>query len=546
VSVIAPRRLRAPPEDRLVLAQPPLPEVGRLLTANRQTLAGVRLCILGRPFEELCRVARQAAVGEAREYLRQAGEPVPSFDDRSLLLAGHQPELFHPGVWVKDFALNGLAHAHGATPINLVVDNDTAKTTALRVPLGDLFRLPPSAPVASAPPHPVQVPFDRWEGEVPYEERRVLDEALFADFPDRVARVLAGWDLQPLLPAFWAEARRQAARTPLLGERFAAARRSLERAWGCHNLELPVSRLCRTEPFAWFVCDLLAQLPRFHDVYNTCLHEYRRLYGLRSRSHPVPDLAAEDGWLEVPLWAWHPDRPRRGRLMARPGPTAVQLRVEGEAWPSLPLTPQGDPAPAVAAWRELERHGFKVRSRALTNTLYARLFLGDLFMHGIGGAKYDELTDEIVRRFYGFEPPGYLVLSATLLLPLPTPPARPASCAGLARCLRDLHCNPQRHLDDGLAADLRAAALAEQKLEWITRTPRNGRERRERYRALQHLTAELRPYLAQREGQVRQELARCDFQLQVNAVLKRRDYAFCLFPEAALRPFCTQFLLTRG
>ena len=61
----------------------------------------------------------------------------------------------------------------------------------------------------------------------------------------------------------------------------------------------------------------------------------------------------------------------------------------------------------------------KVRSRALTNTLFARLFLSDLFIHGIGGGKYDELTDDLIRRFYGIEPPEFLILSATRLLPLP-------------------------------------------------------------------------------------------------------------------------------
>jgi hypothetical protein len=26
----------------------------------------------------------------------------------SLIVGGHQPELFHPGVWLKNFALNEL------------------------------------------------------------------------------------------------------------------------------------------------------------------------------------------------------------------------------------------------------------------------------------------------------------------------------------------------------------------------------------------------------------------------------------------------------
>ena len=51
--------------------------------------------------------------------------------------------------------------------------------------------------------------------------------------------------------------------------------------------------------------------------------------------------------------------------------------------------------------------------------MYARLFLADLFIHGIGGAKYDELTDELMRRFFKIEPPEFLTLTGTLLLPFP-------------------------------------------------------------------------------------------------------------------------------
>ena len=56
----------------------------------------------------------------------------------------------------------------------------------------------------------------------------------------------------------------------------------------------------------------------------------------------------------------------------------------------------------IDAWRSLEAHGFKIRTRALTTTMFARLFLADLFIHGIGGGIYDELTDRIIERYYGF------------------------------------------------------------------------------------------------------------------------------------------------
>ena len=64
-----------------------------------------------------------------------------------------------------------------------------------------------------------------------------------------------------------------------------------------------------------------------------------------------------------------------------------------------------------------------LRPRALTLTLFARLCLGDFFIHGIGGGKYDEVTDAIIRDYFGIEPPAYQVLSATLHLPLPAFPS---------------------------------------------------------------------------------------------------------------------------
>jgi hypothetical protein len=533
-----PRRLQAPSRNGGVLAEPSLHAVAPLLTSNRQRLAQASVELLGQPFSVVRARAKQAAVAAAQQYLSEAGEPIPLLENpTSLLMAGHQPELFHPGVWVKNFALTGLARAHGLTPINLVIDNDTVKNVAVRMPLRH-------RPTGEA--HEVvsltSVPFDRWQAEVPYEERPVQDETLFADFAERAEAILSEWDLQSLLPEFWTEARRQAERTPLLGERLAAARRVVERRWGCHNLELPVSRLCATEPFACFALHLLQNLPQFHAIYNDCVHEYRRTHGIRSKNHPVPDLAQEASWREAPFWAWRAGSLKRARLFVRADRDRLDLRAGQEPWPALPFGPDGDPRPALQAWRRLESEGFKIRSRALTNTLFARLFLSDLFIHGIGGAKYDELTDEITRRFYRFEPPEYLVLSATLWLPLPAFAVDADRCHGLAHKLRDIHYNPQRHFGPALRSDPEAARLILTKQEWIAREPTDAHSRRERFQLLRELAAELRRYLFEEERRIDDERQECERQLQANAVLQRRDFAFCLYPEAELRPFCQQFL----
>jgi hypothetical protein len=250
----------------------------------------------------------------------------------------------------------------------------------------------------------------------------------------------------------------------------------------------------------------------------------------------VPDLAEEGDWLEVPFWGWRSGEARRGRLFVRRRSDCFELRAGTDAWPDLPTRP----ADLVEAWRGLARTGHKVRSRALMTTMYARLFLAHLFIHGIGGGKYDELTDALIRQFFGVEPPAFLVLSATRWLPLPAYPATPDERRRLIRRLRELRYNPQRHLPEGAAASLRL--LLAERQRWVEAQPTTSDGRRERFRAIRTLNEQLAPPLAEEEESTLQDLRQVEQQLAANALLRRRDYSFCLFPAASLQPFCTRLL----
>ncbi|MFX8887414.1 hypothetical protein ABTM83_20565, partial [Acinetobacter baumannii] len=64
------------------------------------------------------------------------------------------------------------------------------------------------------------------------------------------------------------------------------------------NRELAVSALSQTESFRRFVRHIAADADRFRHAYNAAVQQYRDAYGLRSRSHPVPDLHEN----ELPFW----------------------------------------------------------------------------------------------------------------------------------------------------------------------------------------------------------------------------------------------------
>ena len=382
--------------------------------------------------------------------------------------------------------------------------------------------------------HLAAVPLDHFSAEVPYEERAVADEAFFASFPARLSEFTHDWPYQPLAPVVWDEVKRHA-HAPL-GERLAAGRRMLERHWGCENLEVPLSHLCAGASFLHFTRAILANLPAFAATYNDCVRAYRKRHDIRSRNHPVPDLARDGDWHEAPFWAWRAGSHRRGRLFARVQGDRLHLRAGNEDWGEWPA------GGSVAAWRELEHTGRKLRTRALTTTLFARLILADLFIHGIGGGKYDELTDEIVRCHFRLPPPAFLVLTGTLRLPLPRFPATPDDLRRAERSVRDVYWNPQRHLPAGSTANAAVRSIVEERRGWESSAAVAHPERRDRYTRLREYARQLRPFVADDLRESLRHRDRVAREVAANAVLARRDFAFCLFPEATIKPFCTHFL----
>jgi hypothetical protein len=517
--------LRAPTASYGLLLVPSREEIPPLLEENAIRLDCDAPQLLDMPLSQLREQARAESLSAAQNYMARLGlPPVPSAG-QGFIVTGHQPELFHPGVWIKNFAASSLGQQHQRIGVNLIVDSDLVKANSIRVPDQQGNR------------H--QVPFDAGPLQVPYEDRPIAAENLFRDFPAAVAATLGPVPWQPLLLTFWPQVLAAADRTKLLGERFTIGRHWWEVQQGCHNLELPLSRVCATRTFAHFAVELLTNLLRFHQVHNDSLEEFRRRHRIRSRHHPVPALAEIDGWREMPFWVWRADQPRRARLFAQETASGLQLGLLDRQW--QPLGPRIPPqrTEAVQAWQDLAHQGWKIRSRALTTTLFARLFLADLFLHGIGGGIYDELTDALIERYYRLKPPAFLVLSGTLRLPwLRENTAVPAP-AELQQRLRNLEYHPEDFLSP---ADAELQRLEGQKRAWRAKIPQTKEERHEQFLALKQLTATMSQHLRGQQQQTAQALEQARHAAQQWRWLQDREYAYCLYPEQELQKLFAPFL----
>ncbi len=525
------QRLVTPRENRAMLAVPPLEDAEALAAENVRGRRTADYSLQGRSLAELSRQARADLLASAQTWTA-AYRPadLPSLDPEGLIfMAGHQPELFHPGVWFKNFALGALARRHGAAAVNLVIDSDTMKSAALPIPGGSL-----------SDPRREAVLFDRPEGRLPFEERRILDADRFVDFGRRVAQRIAPLVPDPLIERFWPMVRERARHVDRLGYCLAQARHQLEGQWGLQTLELPQSMVCESEPFRWFLVHLIDNIERFRDCYNQAVQEYRIVNRIRNAAHPVPDLVAEGPWIEAPLWMWTAREPERRRVfVCRRGREFLVSDRAGQEL-RLPLASDGDATDAVARLLAWARQGVKIRSRALITTLWARLALSDLFMHGIGGARYDRVTDRLIETFFNISPPGIMVLSATLYLPVERAEVRSDTLSDIRRELRDLSYHPEKHLHsattpNGEGTD-RAGALLAEKQQWI-RTPVTQENAYARWNSFRRINNELQAWVANR----RQELLELQWQtqraLRHEKVLGWREYGFCLYPESELRQF---------
>jgi hypothetical protein len=547
------RQLRTPRQDFAVLADPPLPRGIDVARQNHAALRGREINVQGKTLGCIREWTRDELLSAARDYTAEllnataaadgplGPEPAAPPSNDLLFVAGHQPALFHPGVWAKNFAVYEMSTRAGGLCLNLSVDTDLMSASTIRMPVQ-----------SASGPRLERIHFDADRPRGPWEENAILDRPLFESFGQRVCDKLSPWGITPVLREQWPDAVRAAQRFERLSDCLIASRVRLERRWGVNNLELPISRMCELDPFLWFACHLLAHLPRFVAVHNQVLAEYRHVNHIRSRTHPVPELKSKGDCYEAPFWVWRRGESIRSRVFARQVGREIALSDGKTEFARLPLEPDREACCAVEVLRELPSQGIRLRARALTTTLFSRICLADLFVHGIGGAKYDEMTDRIMSRFLGVAPPSFLTLTASLYLPLAENGLVTSEDESRAlRLLRELRWNADRHLnanDDAETRELiarkselvaalgsaRAKARSDAEAE-PSRSHTHASANFEKFRQIQEVNQLLAEKAAPLAERAAHELAQIRRRLATHSLLHDREFAFSLYPEDKLR-----------
>lgn len=504
--------LTAPANSGEALIAPPTAEWESLIAYNRALRRHYAVRVAGRPAAEW--------------YAARLDAP-------PLLLTGHQPEWFHPGVWAKNVTAARAAFRLGARAAFLVVEHDVPHASALRRPVLRNGRLDA---IGWRPPWPT--PGETYEQQASISVAdwgAALREAKAADAPG--LSVFFERFLSPDGADYVA--------------RWAAGIEALDRWLGVDSPEFSrskrLSRLQGVSSLTWgeFARHLIERHETLAAAYNAALAEYRAARGVRGERHPIPDLAVAADRVELPLWAYRDSGPRN-RLYAARRQNVLVVLVGDE-----PIARGGEIGDITA---DGELAGWHIRPRALTQTIYARLFVCDVFIHGLGGAKYDIIADGVIRRFFGCPPPAYACVTATLRLPLPRRPAAEADVRAAARRVRDARFNPQRLLAAELAADAdarlrqrlselieRRAAVIRQSDRLRRESPRDRAARRATFEAIREANAALAALSPGLEQRLTAALDAAREAARHNRIADARDWFYGLYPRESLLSLAERF-----
>jgi hypothetical protein len=480
---------KAPDEDGQLLIWPDVATLLRETRENQERLASAQVLIQNLPLGEL-RLRQRRWIGHTP-------------DDQPLIATGHQTELDHPGVWVKDVLTNALAKTLGGQPWHFAVDTDSPKHLHLRWPGG-------SMPITDDP----RLHTAPWTGllDGPTPAHVTQLQAAFKE-----AR--ADWDFEPMIEPFLATLKRLAIEQPPLSASLVNAIHQVDWSLGLRHHALPMSPLWACEPYLIFAHHLLARPAQFAADYNAALADYRKEQGIVAPGRPMPDLHVAADEVESPFWLDDLADASRQRLT---------LRRTSDGWRLRDFTfvesSDGNAAAAkLLGW--LRQNNLRIAPRALTLTTFFRLLLADQFVHGIGGGRYDQVTDRLIASHFGIDPPRFSVTTATLYFP---------AARGQKRVtLRPLLQEGRRIRHGSFWREKRELA------DRIATLPRHSADRRKLFYQMHANLAQHAASPAMRQWSTRLEQATRE-QMRQKALFDRELF-FALQPEDRLRAMISRY-----
>ncbi|MBA7537403.1 hypothetical protein ES705_29670 [subsurface metagenome] len=538
---------KIPQKNKQIFLSPSGDKIGSLLEENKKIFSEYSFTILNQPFREVRENCRKEIIQRALKFSKKYDPDIeeklnPAY--QYIIQTGHQPVFFHPGIWIKNIFLNQLLKSpllDKSLGLNIILDNDICKDLNLSLPALSLNGNLTVEEISFLP--------STFTPNLPFEEYPCPSLEVITKFTRGVIRRLKPLELENKdiknnfknFPRCLENSSRfcsQNYKKANLGEFLGLARHFYEKEIDPAYLEIPFSQICDRDEFLSFFLEIIKNIKSFSEICNKKLDEYRKLFKIRNRAHPSPNLMIKENLTEIPFWIWKEGDERTKIFILK---EEEKNYLYNASYGKIFLIEKDGLKSLFSLKTILKQQGLKIRPKALLLTLFNRLFISDLFIHGLGGAKYDLVTDEIIREFFKVEPPHFLVVSCTLYLNFKSSPGTSDSkISALKKKIRDLEFNPERYVNElslTKKEKIQIGELTEKKTELIKKikeipSPVEKRKFSEKIKAINNFIVEkVKPLKCELSKKLEDE----EEKIKQSKVYTFREFPYCFFSAKELR-----------
>jgi hypothetical protein len=426
--------------------------------------------------------------------------------DRPVIATGHQTLLWHPGILAKYLVTDAFAQAHDVATANLVVDQHVGEFGAFEIPvrkpdgsLGvrklELCKCRPDVPMGRhAAFTPPQLPDE------------LIRSAAIPSVAEGVRNIFVA-----------AQAHRDAPNAAL---QMAAAIADLMDAHSNQALARAMTDITATALVNTSLARAIMQ--RMIDDPQRCAACYNRAVAAVPEAGIGP-LMIRDDYVELPVWRIGED----GRRM-RGYDSDVERVLEATSDESAVNGHDARHSSFVI------RHSLDLLPRALFMTALVRLGMCDLFIHGTGGAAYDQAMEVWIKDWLDIDVGSIAIVSATLLLPLMAQGEQRLDVDVERQGARRLWHDPEPNGSSSPNA-IKRTMLAE-----IDRLPRNSPQRKAAFLAMHERMQQMRGERRSFIDDAQQRVERAKRQAADWRIAQRRDWAFALYPREMLEELASE------
>lgn len=481
--------------------------------------------------------SRGELLGIARNYTLAILDVVcPNNIPENIIATGHQAMWHHCGIWAKNLTTCQFAKDVDGRSLHLVLDHDfydTAMVLPIRNTDGSWYFK--------------KIEIEPKQESVPLEFRRVSQDSYIKTFINAVINAPAGQFCSDIWSKCATVKKNKISRFNNIADLITYLQCMLNVALGLDMLYLPVSKLSQSSAFINFVISIILDAASFATNYNDAITKHID----ERKTDPgetVRRLAIDKtrNFTELPFWLLSANG-KRTSLYVTPNKTnRITISDASTELGNLDLSCLNSKTDQLK--NLLEQLGYSLRPKAVSLTLFVRLFLADWFVHGVGGVLYEPVTDYLIENYYKIKPLRFGVATCTMTSPLPNTAAFPEdNIAQLKHKLHNIKHNPDRYINESMLKKEPVASLLQTKEERIAQTKDISLPsalRKSAWSSLSIINKKLFEYAKDTAEELEKKIVESEKNKISQEVCNCREYFFGLFPVKQLRKVAESLTFT--